>query len=639
MNADYPLLSTIDSPADLRLLSAEQLPQLADELRRYIIEVVSARPGHLGASLGVVELAVALHYVFDTPNDRIVWDVGHQAYAHKILTGRREQFRTNRQYKGLSGFPRRDESPYDAFGTGHSSTSISAALGMSLAAAHQNIERTCVAVIGDGALTGGMAFEGLNHGGSMKSNLLVILNDNNISIDPSVGGLKEYLLDITTSRTYNRLKDEAWDFLGRLDRIAPRTRTAVQKIDNAVKSALLKQSNMFESMGFRYFGPIDGHDVMHLTQVLADLKKISGPKFLHVHTVKGKGYTPAEQNQTVFHAPGVFDVGTGQRLSTTPTEPQPPLYQDVFGETLVELAQADSRVVGITPAMASGCSMTKLMQAMPERTYDVGIAEQHAVTLSAGMAADGLVPFCNIYSTFMQRAFDQVIHDVALQRLHVVFCLDRGGLVGDDGATHHGAFDLAYMRMIPNMIVAAPMNEVELRNMMHTALTAVDTPFCIRYPRGRGVTSDWRKPLETIEIGRAQLLRSGSDVAILSIGTTSNMAMDAAKRLSDSGIEATVVDMRFVKPIDEQMLSRIAQSYSRIVTVEDGCLMGGFGSAVLEWMADNGHSDKQIVRLGIPDRFVEHGPQVQLHADCGYSVDDIYNTVNQMFVNNKQQTA
>lgn len=639
MNADYPLLSTIDSPADLRLLSAEQLPQLADELRRYIIEVVSARPGHLGASLGVVELAVALHYVFDTPNDRIVWDVGHQAYAHKILTGRREQFRTNRQYKGLSGFPRRDESPYDAFGTGHSSTSISAALGMSLAAAHQNIERTCVAVIGDGALTGGMAFEGLNHGGSMKSNLLVILNDNNISIDPSVGGLKEYLLDITTSRTYNRLKDEAWDFLGRLDRIAPRTRTAVQKIDNAVKSALLKQSNMFESMGFRYFGPIDGHDVMHLTQVLADLKKISGPKFLHVHTVKGKGYTPAEQNQTVFHAPGVFDVGTGQRLSTTPTEPQPPLYQDVFGETLVELAQADSRVVGITPAMASGCSMTKLMQAMPERTYDVGIAEQHAVTLSAGMAADGLVPFCNIYSTFMQRAFDQVIHDVALQRLHVVFCLDRGGLVGDDGATHHGAFDLAYMRMIPNMIVAAPMNEVELRNMMHTALTAVDTPFCIRYPRGRGVTSDWRKPLETIEIGRAQLLRSGSDVAILSIGTTSNMAMDAAKRLSDSGIEVTVVDMRFVKPIDEQMLSRIAQSHSRIVTVEDGCLMGGFGSAVLEWMADNGHSDKQIVRLGIPDRFVEHGPQVQLHADCGYSVDDMYNTVNQMFVNNKQQTA
>ena len=639
MNADYPLLSTIDSPADLRLLSAEQLPQLADELRRYIIEVVSARPGHLGASLGVVELAVALHYVFDTPNDRIVWDVGHQAYAHKILTGRREQFRTNRQYKGLSGFPRRDESPYDAFGTGHSSTSISAALGMSLAAAHQNIERTCVAVIGDGALTGGMAFEGLNHGGSMKSNLLVILNDNNISIDPSVGGLKEYLLDITTSRTYNRLKDEAWDFLGRLDRIAPRTRTAVQKIDNAVKSALLKQSNMFESMGFRYFGPIDGHDVMQLTQVFADLKKISGPKFLHVHTVKGKGYTPAEQNQTVFHAPGVFDVGTGQRLSTTPTEPQPPLYQDVFGETLVELAQADSRVVGITPAMASGCSMTKLMQAMPERTYDVGIAEQHAVTLSAGMAADGLVPFCNIYSTFMQRAFDQVIHDVALQRLHVVFCLDRGGLVGDDGATHHGAFDLAYMRMIPNMIVAAPMNEVELRNMMHTALTAVDTPFCIRYPRGRGVTSDWRKPLETIEIGRAQLLRSGSDVAILSIGTTSNMAMDAAKRLSDSGIEATVVDMRFVKPIDEQMLSRIAQSHSRIVTVEDGCLMGGFGSAVLEWMADNGHIDKEIVRLGIPDRFVEHGPQVQLHADCGYSVDDIYNTVSQMFVNNKQQTA
>ncbi|MBQ9471471.1 MAG: 1-deoxy-D-xylulose-5-phosphate synthase [Bacteroidales bacterium] len=629
MSENYPLLSKLDSPADLRLLPADQLPALADELRRYIIEVVSARPGHLGASLGVVELAVALHYVFDTPNDRLVWDVGHQAYAHKILTGRREQFRTNRQYKGLSGFPRRSESPYDAFGTGHSSTSISAALGMSLAAAHQGQQRTCVAVIGDGALTGGMAFEGLNHGGSLKSNLLVILNDNNISIDPSVGGLKEYLLDITTSRTYNRLKDEAWDFLGRLDRIAPRTRAAVQKIDNAVKSALLKQSNMFESMGFRYFGPIDGHDVQHLTQVLSDLKQISGPKFLHVHTVKGKGYTPAELNQTAFHAPGLFDVGTGQRLSSAPSELQPPLYQDVFGETLVELARQDERVLGITPAMASGCSMTKLMEAMPHRAYDVGIAEQHAVTLSAGLAADGMVPFCNIYSTFMQRAFDQVIHDVALQQLHVVFCLDRGGLVGDDGPTHHGAFDLAYMRMIPNMVVAAPMDEVELRNMMYTALTTVNGPFCIRYPRGRGVTPDWRRPMEPIEIGRAQRLRSGDDVAILSIGIAAHAAIDAAKRLSDSGVEATVVDMRFVKPLDETLLTCIAQRFRRIVTVEDGCLVGGFGSAVLEWMADSGYSPR-IVRLGIPDRFVEHGPQAQLYADCGYSAGDIYDAVVQM---------
>ena len=623
MSESYSLLSKIDSPADLRRLTVEQLPALADELRRYIVEVVSARPGHLGASLGVVELAVALHYVFDTPNDRLVWDVGHQAYAHKILTGRREQFRTNRQYKGLSGFPRRAESPYDAFGTGHSSTSISAALGMSLAATHQGIERTCVAIIGDGALTGGMAFEGLNHGGSMKSNLLVILNDNNISIDPSVGGLKDYLLDISTSRTYNRLKDDAWELLGKLNRIAPRTRAAVQKIDNAVKSALLKQSNMFESMGFRYFGPVDGHDVQHLTQVLSDLKQIGGPKFLHVQTIKGKGYTPAELNQTVFHAPGQFDVNTGQRLRVTPSEPQPPLFQDVFGETLVELALDNANVVGITPAMASGCSMTKLMEVMPHRTFDVGIAEQHAVTLSAGMAADGLVPFCNIYSTFMQRAFDQVIHDVALQQLHVVFCLDRGGLVGDDGATHHGAFDLAYMRMIPNMVVAAPLNEVELRNMMYTATLYQQGPFCIRYPRGRGVMPKWRESLSEITVGQSQTLRTGRDVAILSIGHVGNMAMEAAQSLAADGVEAMVVDMRFVKPLDEVMLTEVAERFQRIVTVEDGCLQGGFGSAVLEWMADNGYSPK-IVRLGIPDHFVEHGPQAQLYADCGYSTEHIH---------------
>lgn len=623
MSENYPLLSKIDSPADLKRLLVEQLPALADELRRYIIEVVSARPGHLGASLGVVELAVALHYVFDTPNDRLVWDVGHQAYAHKILTGRREQFRTNRQYKGLSGFPCRAESPYDAFGTGHSSTSISAALGMSLAASLQDVERTCVAVIGDGALTGGMAFEGLNHGGSMKSNLLVILNDNKISIDPSVGGLKEYLLDISTSRTYNRLKDDAWEFLGKLDRIAPRTRAAVQKIDNAVKSALLKQSNMFESMGFRYFGPVDGHDVQHLTQVLSDLKQIGGPKFLHVQTIKGKGYTPAELNQTMFHAPGQFDVNTGQRLRVTPSEPQPPLFQDVFGETLVELAHDNANVVGITPAMASGCSMTKLMEVMPHRTFDVGIAEQHAVTLSAGMAADGLVPFCNIYSTFMQRAFDQVIHDVALQQLHVVFCLDRGGLVGDDGATHHGAFDLAYMRMIPNMVVAAPLNEAELRKMMYTAMRHQQGPFCIRYPRGRGVMPNWRVPLSEIAVGQAQTLRTGRDVAILSIGHVGNMAMEAAQRLAADGVEAMVVDMRFVKPLDEMLLTEVAERFQRIITVEDGCLQGGFGSAVLEWMADNGYSPK-IVRLGIPDHFVEHGPQAQLYADCGYSAEHIY---------------
>ena len=494
---------------------------------------------------------------------------------------------------------------------------------MSLAASLQDVGRTCVAVIGDGALTGGMAFEGLNHGGSMKSNLLVILNDNKISIDPSVGGLKEYLLDISTSRTYNRLKDDAWEFLGKLDRIAPRTRAAVQKIDNAVKSALLKQSNMFESMGFRYFGPVDGHDVQHLTQVLSDLKQIGGPKFLHVQTIKGKGYTPAELNQTMFHAPGQFDVNTGQRLRVTPSEPQPPLFQDVFGETLVELANDNANVVGITPAMASGCSMTKLMEVMPHRTFDVGIAEQHAVTLSAGMAADGLVPFCNIYSTFMQRAFDQVIHDVALQQLHVVFCLDRGGLLGDDGATHHGAFDLAYMRMIPNMVVAAPLNEAELRKMMYTAMRHQQSPFCIRYPRGRGVMPNWRVPLSEIAVGQAQTLRTGRDVAILSIGHVGNMAMEAAQRLAADGVEAMVVDMRFVKPLDEVLLTEVAERFQRIITVEDGCLQGGFGSAVLEWMADNGYNPK-IVRLGIPDHFVEHGPQAQLYADCGYSAEHIY---------------
>lgn len=623
MSHDFSLLCQINSPADLKKLSVDELVQLSDEVRRYIIDVVSVHPGHLGASLGVVELTVALHYVFDTPHDQIVWDVGHQSYAHKILTGRREQFRTNRQYQGLSGYPRRCESVYDAFGTGHSSTSISAALGINVASdmLHQN--RQCVAVIGDGALTGGMAFEGLNHAGSLKSNLLVILNDNNISIDPSVGALKEYLLDISTSKTYNRLKANAWDLLGKLDRLAPRTRAAVQKIDNAVKSALLKQSNLFESMGFRYFGPVDGHDVEHLTRVLTDLKALPGPKLLHVHTVKGKGFKAAETHQTAFHAPGLFDKETGAQIAEKSLEPSPPRYQDVFGETLVELARLNPKVLGITPAMPSGCSMNMLMEAMPERAFDVGIAEQHAVTFSAGLAVEGMVPFCNIYSTFMQRAMDQVIHDVALQKLHVVFCLDRGGLVGDDGPTHHGAFDLAYMRMIPNMTVAAPMNEVELRNMMYTAQLNGMGSFSIRYPRGKGVTTDWRKPLLEIEIGKGQVLRNGNQVALLTIGHVGNFAVTAAQRLEAEGVSVFHANMRFVKPLDSELLTEVGKRFKRIITVEDGCLAGGFGSAVLEWFNDNGFS-VMVTRLGIPDFFVEQGSQQQLYTDCGYNVDDIY---------------
>lgn len=625
MSDNYKLLDGINSPEDLKKLKLDDLELLSTELRQFIIDVVSTNPGHFGASLGVVELTVALHYVFNTPYDRIIWDVGHQAYGHKILTGRKDVFHTNRKYKGISGFPKRDESPYDAFGVGHSSTSISAALGMSIASGMKMEPRQVVAVIGDGALTGGMAFEGLNHGGSLKSNLLVILNDNNISIDPSVGALKEYLLDITTSKTYNKLKTEVWDLLGKIDKLAPKTRSVIQKMENAVKAALLKQSNMFESMGFRYFGPVDGHDVVYLAKVLDDLKDIPGPKLLHCITVKGKGYSPAEENQTMFHAPGLFDKETGERIVVTSDKPTPPKYQDVFGETLVELAEKNDKIVGITPAMASGCSMNILMEKMPKKAFDVGIAEQHAVTFSAGLAAEGLVPFCNIYSTFMQRAYDQVIHDVALQNLQVVFCLDRGGLVGDDGATHHGAFDIAYMRSIPNITVAAPMNEEELRNMMYTAQLDGMGPFSIRYPRGNGVMVDWRKPFKKLEIGKANVLRNGNDIAILTIGHIGNLAAKAADMLEADGISVYHADMRFVKPIDTEVLKFVGENFKTVVTVEDGCLPGGFGSAALEWLNDAGYAIR-VIRLGIPDSFIEHGTQQQLYADCGYDIENIYQT-------------
>ncbi|MGE0079038.1 MAG: 1-deoxy-D-xylulose-5-phosphate synthase [Bacteroidales bacterium] len=623
MNSDFKLLNGINSPDDLKKLKLDDLELLSTELRQFIIDVVSDNPGHFGASLGVVELTVALHYVFNTPYDRIVWDVGHQAYGHKILTGRRDVFHTNRKYKGISGFPKRDESPYDSFGVGHSSTSISSALGMSVASGLKLEPRHVVAVIGDGALTGGMAFEGLNHGGSLKSDLLVILNDNNISIDPSVGALKEYLLDITTSKTYNKLKTEVWDLLGKFERLGPRTRSVIQKMENAVKSALLKQSNMFESMGFRYFGPVDGRDVVYLAKVLDDLKNIPGPKLLHCITVKGKGFSAAEENQTAFHAPGKFNKETGERITVSSNNPTPPRYQDVFGETLVELAKENDKIVGVTPAMASGCSMNILMKAMPGKAFDVGIAEQHAVTFSAGLAAEGLVPFCNIYSTFMQRAYDQVIHDVALQNLHVVFCLDRGGLVGDDGATHHGAFDIAYMRSIPNITVAAPMNEEELRNMMYTAQLDGMGPFSIRYPRGNGVMIEWRKPFKKLEIGKANILRNGNDIAILTIGHIGNLAAKAADMLEADGISVYHADMRFVKPIDTDLLKYIGENFKTVLTVEDGCLPGGFGSAVLEWLNDSNY-ETRVIRLGIPDSFIEHGTQQQLYTDCGFDIENIY---------------
>ncbi|MCB0396546.1 MAG: 1-deoxy-D-xylulose-5-phosphate synthase [Flavobacteriales bacterium] len=627
------LLAGIKDPADLRKLRINDLPKLSDELRQYIIDVVSVKGGHFGASLGVVELTVALHYVFNTPDDQLVWDVGHQAYGHKILTGRREVFPTNRQYKGLSGFPKRSESEYDTFGVGHSSTSISAALGMAVASRHQGDKnRQHIAVIGDGAMTAGLAFEGLNHAGVENSNLLVVLNDNCMSIDPNVGALKEYLTDITTSHAYNRMKDDVWNLLGMISKFGPNAQAIASKVENAVKSALLKQSNYFESLRFRYFGPIDGHDVKHMVKVMKDLKEIPGPKILHCITTKGKGYQPAEEgDQTKWHAPGLFDKTTGKILvSSVSNEKKPPKYQDVFGQTIVELAERNSKIVGITPAMPSGSSLNIMMKAMPDRAFDVGIAEQHAVTFSAGMATKGMIPYCNIYSSFMQRAYDQVIHDVAIQNLKVIFCMDRGGLAGADGPTHHGAYDLAYMRCIPNMVVSAPMNEEELRNLMYTAqLPSTQGPFSIRYPRGNGVMADWKKPFQKIMIGRGRKITDGTDIAILTIGTVGNYAIEACEILKDKGISAAHFDLRFVKPLDEKLLAEVFRKFDKVITVEDGCIMGGMGSAVLEWMADKGYA-AQVKRLGIPDAVIEHGEQTQLHKECGFHTQDIITTAEDM---------
>ena len=629
-----PFLEQINIPSDLReKFKIDDLDQISNELRQYIVDVISEiGNSHFGASLGVVELTVALHYVFNTPEDQLVWDVGHQAYGHKILTGRREQFHTNRLKDGISGFPKRSESEYDTFGVGHSSTSISAALGMAVASRYKGEKnKQHIAVIGDGAMTAGLAFEGMNHAGFEKdANLLVILNDNCMSIDPNVGALKEYLTDITTSHTYNKVKDEVWNLLGKISKFGPDAQTIASKVSTALKGSLLKQSNLFESLNFRYFGPVDGHDAIGLARVLEDLKDIPGPKILHCLTKKGAGYKFSEEGDpTKWHAPGVFNKETGEIVKIIPKSPQAPKYQDVFGYTIVELAEKNSKVMGVTPAMPSGSSLNIMMKAMPNRAFDVGIAEQHAVTFSAGLATQGLVPFCNIYSSFMQRAYDQVLHDVALQNLNVVFCLDRGGLVGADGATHHGAYDLAYMRCIPNMVVSAPMNEEELRNLMFTAQLENKGPFSIRYPRGNGVMTDWKTPFKEIKVGTGRKVCSGEDIAILSIGHPGNFAQEAIALMKESGISIAHYDLRFVKPLDAVLLHEVFTKFKKVITVEDGCLMGGFGSAIIEFMVDQKYNS-EIVRLGIPDEYVHHGTQEELWEDCGFDAKAIVKAVEKM---------
>jgi 1-deoxy-D-xylulose-5-phosphate synthase len=631
MEREENLLSKINSPEDLRKLKPNDLPQVSSELRQFIIDVVCNNPGHFGASLGVVELTVALHYVFNTPYDKIIWDVGHQAYGHKILTGRRDIFSTNRKYKGISGFPKMAESEYDAFGTGHSSTSISAALGMAIAASAKGETRHVVAVIGDGAMTAGEAFEGLNNAGIGKSDILVILNDNNMAIDANVGALKEYLLDITTSKTYNRFKDRIWKILGIFGRLGPNARTLAAQLEAGAKSTILDRSNLFEGLNFRYFGPIDGHDVLHLTRVLEDLKRIPGPKLLHCLTVKGKGFKQAEEDQTAFHAPGKFDKETGEIINTSVAD-SPPTYQEVFGRTILELAEQNKKIAGITPAMPTGSSLNIMMKEMPERTFDVGIAEQHAVTFSAGLASQGMVPYCNIYSSFIQRAYDQIIHDVALQNLHVVFCIDRGGLVGADGATHHGFFDIGFMRSIPNMVVTAPMDEIELRNLMYTAqLEKNKFPISIRYPRGKGIHTNWKKPFLELEIGKARLISDGDDLAILSIGHPGNTVASVARKLKAEDISIAHYDMRFVAPLDTDVLHSVFKKFKHIITVEDGVLKGGFGSAVIEFMSDNNYNS-EVRRLGIPDYFVEQGTQEELYRECGYDAEGIELAIREIIV-------
>lgn len=628
-----PLLQEINSPADLKRLSKEQLHQVCEELRQYIIDVVSVHGGHFGASLGVVELTVALHYIYNTPYDQLVWDVGHQAYGHKILTGRRDNFITNRKYKGLSGFPKRTESEYDTFGVGHSSTSISAALGMAIAAKYKGEDRKAVAVIGDGAMTAGLAFEAMNHAGVANADMLIVLNDNCMSIDPNVGALKEYLTDIALSPAYNKFKDDVWKALGKLP--GKRfTRVMAHKVADSMKAMVSSSANLFEALKIRYFGPIDGHNITKLVDTLEDLKKIPGPKILHIITTKGKGYSLAEKDQTKWHAPGLFDKVTGEIYKKKFEVPQPPKYQDVFGHTIIELAEKNEKILGITPAMPSGSSLKFMMEKMPHRAFDVGICEQHAVTLSAGLATQGMKVFCNIYSSFMQRAYDNVVHDVAIQKLPVIFCLDRAGLVGEDGPTHHGAYDIPYFRCIPHMIISAPMNEKELRNLMYTAqLESTTYPFVIRYPRGEGVMAEWKTPFEEIQIGKGRKLKDGRDVAILSFGHPGNFTQAAIRELRTEGTDPAHYDMRFAKPLDEELLHEVFTKYDKIITVEDGTVVGGFGSAVLEFM--NRHKYKAEVEvLGIPDRIVEHGSPKELHRECKYDAQAIAETVRSLLQKN-----
>ena len=620
----YSLLNALDNPEDLRRLTPEQLPEVCHELRQDIIKEVSCNPGHFAASLGVVELTVALHYVFNTPYDRLVWDVGHQAYGHKILTGRRDTFSTNRKMGGIRPFPSPEESEYDTFTCGHASNSISAALGMAVAAMKKGErDRHVVAVIGDGSMSGGLAFEGLNNVSSTPNNLLIILNDNDMAIDRSVGGMKQYLFNLTTSNRYNQLRFKTSQLLFKMGILNEDRRKALIRLGNSLKSLVAQQQNIFEGMNIRYFGPVDGHDVQNIARILRDIKDMEGPKVLHLHTIKGKGFEPAEKHPGIWHAPGKFDPETGKRLIAD-TNGMPPLFQDVFGHTLVELAEQNPRIVGVTPAMPTGCSMNFLMEQMPGRAFDVGIAEGHAVTFSGGMAKDGLLPFCNIYSSFMQRAYDNVIHDVAIQRLPVVLCLDRAGLVGEDGPTHHGMFDLAYMRPIPTLTVSSPMNEHELRRLMYTAQLPDKGPFVIRYPRGRGVLVDWKCPLEEIPVGRGRKLKEGRDLAVITIGPIGNTAAHAIAQVEKENPKQSIAhyDLRFLKPLDEELLHEIGTRFNHIITIEDGIKAGGMGSAVLEFMADHGYSPK-LQRIGIPDHFIEHGTAAQLYALCGLDEEGI----------------
>lgn len=631
VEAKRNLLENIDYPEDLRRLKRDDLPEVCTELREFIIREAASNPGHFSASLGVVELTAAIHYVYNTPYDKLIWDVGHQAYGHKILTGRRKVFHTNRLYKGISGFPKMEESEYDSFGVGHSSTSISAALGMAVASQLKGEnDRRIIVVIGDGSMTCGMAFEGLNNAGAANTDLLIILNDNNMSIDPNVGSLSRYFVHMQTSRTYNRLRSKIWRTLGKFNKVGPLARSVLARHQRALKSVVFRESNLFESFGFRYFGPVDGHNVIELTKILSDLKEIPGPKLLHVITKKGKGFIHAEKDATKWHAaPGKFNIETGEIYSEPSKGISLPKFQHVFGKTMIELAKRNEKIVAITPAMPTGCSLNMMMKVFPQRTFDVGIAESHAVTFAAGLAVSGLQPFVNIYSSFMQRSYDQVIHDVALQKLNVVFCLDRAGLVGADGATHHGVFDLAYMRNIPNLIVSAPMDEVELRNLMYTAQLPGMGPFSIRYPRGNGFVIDWEREFEKIPVGKGRLIGKGEDIAVLSIGNPGNFVVEASKLLQNEGISVAHYDMRFVSPIDRTILDEAAEKFNRIITIEDGIIEGGFGSAVIEYYSSIGKNVK-VKMLGVSNRFVEHGSQAQLYRECGFDVEGICIAVKQM---------